>query len=215
MKMLSVRLPFFPGFYESECQDQLDQCFEMDLEHLESEYNASEKQIEQFADLAGDTLDWKAIHLAYAKSFVEGLNNLLEPGMDMQFEEMTSPREYNFSTDAIFVKMSQSTLEKMLVEVPKEALEKLIQAQYTSYSGFQSYYPNSLKDWPADLAEWAEPQLGTLLEAFMRETVDSDYLKTWELVNDCNGEVSDCYHAGWSDELKALWKTLTEKETVT
>ena len=214
MKMLSVRLPFFPGFYESECQYQLDQCFEVDLEYLENGCGASEKQIEQFADLAGDTLDWKAIHLAYAKNFVEGLNNLLEPGMSMQFEEMTSPREYNFSTDAIFVKMSQSTLEKMLAETPKEALEKLIQAQYTSRSGFQSYYPNSLKDWPADLAEWAEPQLGTLLEAFMLETVDHDDLETVQLVDECNGEVSACYYAGWSDELKALWETLTEKETV-
>lgn len=214
MKMLSVRLPFFPGFYESECQYQLDRCFEMDLEHLESEYGATQDQIDQFAELASDTLNWKAIHMSYAKSFVEGLNNLLEPGMDMQFEEMTSPREYNFSTDAIFVKMSQSALEKMLAETPKEALEKLIKAQYTSYDGFRSYYPNSLKDWPADLAEWAEPQLGTLLEAFMRETVDSDDLETREIVNDCNGEVSQCYYAGWSGELKALWQTLTEKETV-
>ena len=214
MKMLSVRLPFFPGFYESDCQYQLDQCLEMDLEYLGSEYGASKDQIDQFAELANATLDWKAIHLAYAKSFVEGLNDLLKPGMDMQFEEMTSPREYNYSTDAIFVKMSQSALEKMLAETPKEALEKLIQAQYTSYSGFQSYYPNSLKNWPADLAEWAEPQLGTLLEAFMRETVNSDDLETWELVNDSNGVATDCYHAGWSDEFKAMWKTLTEKETV-
>ena len=214
MKMLSVRLPFFPGFYESECQDQLDQCFEMDLEQLESEYGATKDQTDRFAELADDTLDWKAIHLAYAKSFVEGLNNLLEPDIELQFEKMTSPREYNFSTDAIFVKMSQSALKKILAETPKEALEKLIKAQYTSYDGFQSYYPNSLKDWPADLAEWAEPQLGALLEAFMLETVDPDDLEIEQLMNECNGEVSACYYAGWSGELKAMWETLTEKETL-
>lgn len=213
MKMLSVRLPFFPGFYESECQYQLDRCFEMDLEQLESEYGATKDQTDRFAELADDTLDWKAIHMSYAKSFVEGLNNLLEPDIELQFEKMTSPREYNFSTDAIFVKMSQSALEKILAETPKEALEKLIKAQYTSRSGFQSYYPNSLKDWPADLAEWAEPQLGTLLEAFMLETVDPDDLEIEQLMNECNGEVSACYYAGWSGELKAMWKTLTEKET--
>ena len=214
MKMLSVRLPFFPGFYESECRYQLDQCFKTDIEHLETECHATQDQIDQFAELASDTPNWKAIHLAYAKSFVERLNNLLEPGIELQFEEMTSPREYNYSTDAIFVKMSQSALKKMLAETPKEALEKLIKAQYTSRSGFQSYYPDSLKDWPADLAEWGEPQLGTLLEAFMLETVDPDDLEIEQLMNEGNDEVSACYYAGWSGELKAMWKTLTEKETV-
>ena len=214
MKMLSVRLPFFPGFYESDCQYQLDHCFEMDLEYLESECGASKGQIDQFADTASGALDWKKIHLAYAKSFVEGVNNLLGPDIKLQFEELTSPREYNFSTDAIFVKVSQSALKKMLDQTPKEALEKLIKAQYTGYSGFHSYYPNSLEGWPVDLAEWAEPQLGTLLEAFMLETVDHDDLETVQLVDECNGEVSACYYAGWSDELKALWETLTEKETV-
>lgn len=88
------------------------------------------------------------------------------------FEEMTSPREYNFETDRIFVLMPAYRLQQLFAKSRADGhkvLSEVIKERFTSYDGFISGYRNRLVDWLAKpLVAWDHNELGTLLIAALR-----------------------------------------------
>ena len=62
---------------------------------------------------------------------------------------MTSPREYNYSTDKAYKMVDNIDLDKIvdLMFKHKDALSKLIYDNHTSYDGFISFMDNTFNEW--------------------------------------------------------------------
>jgi len=65
---------------------------------------------------------------------------------------MSSPREYNFGTDRLFVNVPAVELARMRAELDESLMDKATARLFTSYDGFSSFYS---ADWKTD-SEWAE-----------------------------------------------------------
>lgn len=130
-----------------------------------------------------DCADYRAIHLAIARTYVDAFNNVVgdEIGIDLglKFESMTSPREYNFETDRIFAYVPVDTIEALFAASVADnhaALRKVLEERHTSYSGFHSYYSNDVESWLAKpLADWDHNELCSLLCAAMLRAGMTDW----------------------------------------
>ncbi len=88
-----------------------------------------------------------------------------------QWEEMTSPRQYNFETDRLFAKVDAVVLRelfrKLMLVDNSWAFDRTVREMFTSYSGFCSFYDNDpevLKAKP--LEDWDHNELTVLLIAW-------------------------------------------------
>jgi len=189
-----LQIPF-SGFYESVHIYNIEQAIELDCSDNNGDIN------EDILDSFVTGLDWNKLHIDYAKLYTEQFKTALAGFNSLSFEslvfkQLVSPREYNFSTDLIEVELSDNELYKLysfIIENCKEELEKLIEDRFTSHSGFYSYYPNSLEDWPMLLADWDSVQLSQLLVVFCRwyDLVDDNYeVDSCLLMDDCLGDGS-------------------------
>jgi hypothetical protein len=88
-------------------------------------------------------------------------------GMAYEWEEMVSPREYNFTTDRLFAKFSLSDLETIRQRLDAAELAQEARERFTSRSGFISFYDPDVSTWPEALEDWDHNQLGTLVRAFV------------------------------------------------
>jgi len=196
--MLESTIPF-GGFYESSHSYNLDRALEQVAQDDSGDaVELFDEDGEEFA--LYDHIDWQKVQLAYAQLYTENFAAYFkgETKIDLQltFDEMTSPREYNFATDRIFIKIPTSIAQAMYRKADKAKLDKAIKAKFTSYDGFISYYSNSLVEWRSetgDVTKWDANQLGTLIESLLSEFMDDDDRLDWMLmeVSDCNGELSN------------------------
>ena len=91
------------------------------------------------------------------------------PSLGLTFGEMTSPREYNFTTDRVFGHVRLSTMRDLFNRSAAdrhETLSRVIRDRFTSRSGFISFYSNDVRDWvKKPLRDWDHNEYGTLLWA--------------------------------------------------
>lgn len=211
--MPSVQIPF-EGFYESSHDSCFDDYIENEQEYIKDENpNVTTKELQELAEKFHFGMDWEKAHNQYVIAYVSALEDLIksESGQDikLKFEEMTSPWEYNFTTDRIFAEISDEDIQLMFDTVDRKSLNEAIEKRFTSYDGFMSFYANSLSEWPTDLKEWDHNQLGCLMECYLENILETDNiykkLKSWELMesNLCNGFidtiVSDCAGSDYRD----------------
>lgn len=213
---LSVEIPF-SGFYASTHNAMFDDWLEYESEYLQSEHGASESDIEKLAQLFWDCVDWRAAHVEYAKEYCEALasyvadesrqykedstgKRYLSEGLKLAlvFEELKSPRFYNYETDRIYCKVPTVQLEQMRREVPADFWAEYVKENCTSYDGFASSYPADASEWPSELSEWGEAGLGLLLQAFIIHNVgDAEKVSEdlrWHIMEDArgNGFIDNC-----------------------
>lgn len=182
---LSVCLADFPGFYESRLSAILDYELESLAESraedmTSAKYNPESYQPEELrltadeiGSFAWDFVDYAKGESMIARDWCEAYAAALsrEVGFTVRFifEEMDSPREYNFTTDRVFVKVAVSTVRKLFAISRKDGHESLrhrIAGRFTSCSGFISSYPNDLASWlEKPVTEWDHNELGTLFAA--------------------------------------------------
>jgi len=189
-----VGVPFFPGFYNSPLDQELDheesQWAEYEAEKLndskwhkpeDSEIGVEYRQLRavmpsfeitdsDIAQAAFDSTNYGAVHREAAEQYASGLVNAFSNELDTEllaeFESMTSPRFYNYETDRLWLHMPWTQLESMYAECPADSLESRIKARFTSRSGFASHYANTRAEWPESLREWDYNQLATLFSAW-------------------------------------------------
>jgi hypothetical protein len=163
-----LQLPF-PGLYESTLSMELD-----NVEEQIAENEAENRGID--ASTVGEALYWSIdyqrahVRIAqdYAESFSEVLKAEHEIELELEFKVMDSPKEYNFTTDRLFVTVPDQVITRMRAEVRESALRAVIIDRHSSYSGFWSFYSNDLAVWNAKpLAEWDHNELSTLLLAYL------------------------------------------------
>lgn len=185
---LSIKLPF-PGFYESIYSDAIDREAEQ-----WAEYEVSDQQTEDgvplelhldedtLAEILLDVTDYGTIELVIARAHVEAVDYVTKDtlgfALNLDFEEMTSPREYNFETDRVFASITYGRVLRLAALSRRDdhrALARTIRERFTRRAGFAPYYSNDLETWLGKpLASWDHNEIETLLLAVSEYDLRSD-----------------------------------------
>lgn len=141
------------------------------------------------ADLVGrafEKMNWRAVHVAYAEEYCKNFAH--EFKLDLGFESMTSPREYNFTSDICYGLLGTADLLRVFATVDTPNLRAKVRANHTSRDGFISFYDNDLDNW-GNVLSWDHNQIGTLLQAFVEQesTNDWDGYEEYNLMSDSFG----------------------------
>lgn len=121
------------------------------------------------------SIHYSKVYTSYAEDYAKAFADYSK--LDLIFDELRSPREYNFETDRIFVTIPLCQAEALLTNADKKALEKAIHDRFTSRSGFISFYSNRLEDWPPFIGNWDHNQLGTLIEISIQDFSEEGYVE--------------------------------------
>jgi len=176
----SVNLPF-PGFYDSWYSHAIDREEEQWCEYEAGEREDGEQQYPaelrltdgELAELLFRHTTYSTAYHAVAREYVGAFDwkagEALDLALGLAFEEMTSPREYNFQTDRIFATVPLKTV-RALFAVSKadghKSLSAVLEDRHTSRSGFHSWYSNDLDTWLSKpVGDWDHNELGSLLLA--------------------------------------------------
>jgi len=174
---VSVNIPFH-GFYESVWSQEVDHIEQQEAEYFETDRQNEEGVPpelhltgEQYGQILMDATDYKSAYQAIARSYVDAFDQTASEQIGFKlgctFEEMVSPRYYNFETDRLFVRVRYAAICKLFRMSRADGhrhLAKVIAERHTSYSGFHSYYSNDLESWLSkSLKEWDHNELCTLL----------------------------------------------------
>lgn len=149
-------LPLFSGFYGSVWDD-------VDF-YGEDEYY-------QLPDgmYFDDMVDWETYHDAIARKMCEFVEEELRPFVSkVTFEEVVSPRFYNFSNDSINVEISFDVKAIQNYLLANFAMfDAYISDRYTSRDGFISYYSDNAFEW---LEDWSNDKhmVGAVLDFILR-----------------------------------------------
>ena len=181
MNKLESTIPF-NGFYESFISDDIDHQIGQQIEWDTDIYdlNEDEQQILWDSYLSiNRSYFYNQIAEDYTNFYIEILNRRLKGfTLKAKFNLITSPREYNFETDRIFIEIEENhaiDFIKYIIKNYKKELEKKIEDRFTSRDGFYSFYKNSIDLWPQDYSKWDYNQIGTCFELFDLEEEDINY----------------------------------------
>ena len=181
MNKLESTIPF-DGFYESFISADIDHQIGQQIEWDSDIYdlNESEQQILWDSYLSVNrSYFYNQIAEDYTNFYIDELNERLE-GFTLKatYKCFESPREYNFTTDRIFIEIEENhaiDFIKYIIKNYKKELEEKIKDRFTSRSGFISSYKNSLDLWIDDYSEWDCNMIGTCFELFDLEEEDINY----------------------------------------
>jgi hypothetical protein len=155
----------FAGFYETSHDRNIDY-----VEEFMFSGDCGEITSQAAYEAFYSNLNYGPVFEAYAKAYVAALAHVI--GIPLEYEEMVSPREYNFSTDRLFAKISRSDLAKMLRAVRGKRLDEKAADWFTSRSGFCSSYPSSVSHWPR-IADWDHNHVGAVLSCYVDKLFDA------------------------------------------
>ena len=181
MNKLESTIPF-DGFYESFISDDIDHQIGQQIEWDSDIYdlNEDEQQVLEDSYLSVNrSYFYSQIAEDYTNFYIDALNERLEKfTLKATYKHFDSPREYNFSTDRIFIEIEENhciDFIKYIIKNYKKELEKKIEDRFTSRSGFSSFYKNSIDLWTKDFKEWDCNMIGTCFELFNLEEEDINY----------------------------------------
>lgn len=185
----------FAGFYYSHHDSALDWALEMMFsDDRGNPLGGLERR-------AFDLVDWGAVHKEYAEDFAKSAGVQFDLP-SIQFVELNSPREYNFTTDRIFVSLTLKDLRQVRERTQPTALDAMAREMFTSRSGFISFYSPRVKDWGC-FENWDHNHYGCLLAAFVKQ--EDEEWECGRYIEDlqCNGELDNmiCGNAPGIDRL--------------
>lgn len=163
-------LPLFGGFYGGyyEADNEVEQEIEI----------INEQRAENgLKPIAYDDCNFD--FPGYYDRISKGITNYIEQELidlgivkSVSFERLRSPREYNFANDVIDVEIELTAdNQKCILAYLKEyntEFAKFIKDSYTSYSGFCSYYPNTVDEYMTDKPLNHSHKLGSILNFILR-----------------------------------------------
>jgi len=173
--LVKIQIPF-SGFYESIHGGEggnIDRALEDGFN-----YNHETDEEQEVPDIWGADYDYKAIELEYCKNFVEAFGDKFE--LTLTFDEMTSPREYNFSTDKIYCKIPRNEIDKIRKEVEgHEGWAAFVKENFTSCDGFISFLSNDYthEDWTKETL--IEAQYGVILKYWLENVSTETGSEGW------------------------------------
>ena len=163
-------LPVFNGFYNTLFEDILDNAVDNVIEYYNEQNNTS-LNYDDF------DFDFTTIQNEICKDAVLKIEEKLnEIGINCSiiYENLISPREYNFSNDSINIEINFKKFSQVfeILEQNYDSFSKYIKDNYTSRDGFISSYSNYSSDWMEDLREDAENEthkVGAVLDFILQE----------------------------------------------
>lgn len=172
-------LPLFEGFYNSSYEDQLDNDIDSVIDELQCTYDDLE-------------IDYNRFQLDVSKWLTNKVQKIINDKLGIKckinFDNLYSPKEYNFKNDSINIEIifnSPKELNKIndLVNANLESVSSYIKKSHTSCDGFTSFHSNSLKSWQNDTNNFTlfedEYKLGFILEALLSSTVEFDLVESF------------------------------------
>lgn len=148
----------FPGFYDSPISEDLDY-LRNDFDELfkgKCPEEMYKKLQEEFFKDVYNYYDGNERDIDVAKQYVDAYNELLQETplacLELEYVELTHPREYNFTTDKVWCKvkgLNEEALHKIAEEMVKnkEYFAKKIKEDFTSRDGFCSFVSNDYDFW--------------------------------------------------------------------
>lgn len=205
-----AKLPF-EGFYESRWSSMVDHEEESNIEYNDErqaedgidEHHLHYMDGSTYADIVQKYIDYSSAYHAIAKDYVGVFSAVASDEMGFKFdalglafENMDSPREYNFRTDTLYAHIHPLVLDHLLARSAidhHESLNQIIERDFTSRSGFSSHYPNDLDAWlDKPFETWDHNEYGALIEA-MCEYGDAMAWEIYERIDDGSSQYwSDC-----------------------
>lgn len=167
-------LPIFSGFYNTIFEAQEDTVIEEPYEFDDYDF------------------DYKEYNESVAKECVKVVGKWLKDfDIKVKFEEVVSPKYYNYSNDSINVEyeLGEDSMKKILdyLEENKEAFSEYIKKKYTSRDGFMSSYSNDSNEWISDLKD--EKSLHHKLGAVLEFILENEGHDENELYDEISGNV--------------------------
>ena len=175
-------LPLFVGFYNTisggetkmqeydfeDLQEQVDEKLDENADKITIDSDNIWKYFDQEGEAGRD----------YAEKFTDEFfrefkEKLAEIGvMNVEFEELISPKQYNYSNDSINAKFTLD-VEKFKnwygQERQTEEFEQMLKDDYTSYDGFMSFYSSENdSSWNPDEVATDSHKLGKIIEHYLR-----------------------------------------------
>jgi len=134
----------------------------------EEEY---EKRIDAIWEEREDRADYKGMMKEYAEEYAKRFSEDNE--IELKYESLDSPREYNFATDRIFADIEEAEVKRLVKMVDREKLREKIKEDFTSCDGFSSHYSSYIDDWNLDDTEELDHnQVGTIIECMIQNKID-------------------------------------------
>lgn len=193
MGKFEIYNPLFQGFYNTIFEiDESDIDAEIDY-FCDNHKNIDSDLLKEVININYDTFvkeDWNGYKNYVGEKSCEVLEDFLrEKGFDCKvvFENVYSPREYNFSNDSVncSIEVDDNFIDKVrnFVLQYSELFAEYIKDNYTSYDGFMSYYSNNSNDWIKHINEdISAHELGSILLFIL--LVEDDELKDFSDVVD-------------------------------
>lgn len=183
----------FQGLYESMWSQGLDDAEEYLIDGLTGENDSGEgedgfrghdranvSEALYWTTNYGFAHNWLAKE--YATDYAAKLDEVAGWKLRLKFDEMLSPREYNFTTDRVFMTLPRSTVRRLRKECDRDVLDTVAKERFTSYDGFISSYSPYVSDW-GPLDKWDHNQVGTLLIAWIKTKdageIEQDVFDDW------------------------------------
>jgi hypothetical protein len=182
----------FAGFYGSVHSE------EVDYVHESLSMNDHGERDETLWDHLFNACSWSGAYHDYAREYARLLAYKFK--VKFEFKMMISPREYNFTTDRIYVEIELAEVRRLYTEIDKGVLRKLVKERCSSRNGFISFYPNNVDVWSDDLEKWDHNMLGIMFEAWIETTqTELDELDVMEVARS-NGKVEEWIFANMKPE---------------
>ena len=167
-----VGIPFC-GFYESAASYLIERDWESrvydtfcDFKEIPQNKKVLESLKDKYSSLIENGLDYKKAKAEIVEKWIEIVSG--ELGIPLTFGELSSPREYNYTTDKIFCYSELTDLKKILETTPRDMLIKQMEYRHSSYDGFISYISNDITDWESEGVEnWNCHQWETVIGTFI------------------------------------------------
>lgn len=197
--MMEARIPF-SGFYNSIWSSELDREEEQYAEHLAEKHEVPVGEVTELLFRHAKHCDaYREVAQKYVPQFEAHINEGLGLSIKLTGGEMTSPREYNFETDKIFVGISYRDALILARSVGRNALRKAAKEMFTSRSGFISFYRNDPAEW-GRLRGWDHNQLYCLMQAAV-DVIDGEDFE-WGLAEGMsgNGVFGEAFHGAVDHE---------------
>ena len=125
---------------------------------------------------------YRTTHNAYAREYAATvMASLGIPDTDWFFEALDSPREYNFVSDRVFVKLTPSRAQSITTRVLTHLHSEFVRQcrdTMTSRDGFCSWYDPDYTTWGIP-DTWDHNQFGALFVVYCRDVLDED-LDEWQ-----------------------------------
>jgi hypothetical protein len=179
----------------------------IDIDKLEG-YGAHERLDEsQYGEILDNNISyaiWQE-HLAqeWLKSFEIYFSQIVEEKISFTYEEMTSPKYYNFETDRLFASISMKDAKKLFAKAKEDSFSNLadcIEESFTRRDGFIPHYSSDLEEWlDKPLEKWDHNEIGTLILSFLKGEHDLNFAIIESMLE--NG-----------DFYEGLWKAIEAKD---